>query len=213
MRAFAMTGMVTAAWISSIFVGSDMRATPPCARMSAGTRSSAMTAAAPAASAMAACSAVTTSMITPPLSISARPDLTRNVARSLTRPMITTARVAISPSLSGGVRRAGGPARGACPRGTPRALDRPPQNEPMGAAAERHPEQDPRSRERPDQGEHHDLAREAGAGWVDRDEHGQRQERRPAAPQQRAEAEADQGREQDGRRLRKRHQWPVGRQD
>ena len=62
--------------------GSDMRATPPCARMSAGTRSSAITAQAPAASAIRACSGVTTSMITPPFSISARPALTVNVASS-----------------------------------------------------------------------------------------------------------------------------------
>lgn len=73
-----------------------MRATPPCARMSAGTLSRAMTAHAPASSAMRACSAFTTSMMTPPyvrprniqdltedficdaltLSIWARPDLT-----------------------------------------------------------------------------------------------------------------------------------------
>ena len=46
------------------------------ARMSAGTRSSAMTATAPASSAILAWSAVTTSMMTPPLSISASP-LTR----------------------------------------------------------------------------------------------------------------------------------------
>src|ERR1700759_2191240 len=59
-----------------------MRATPPSRRMSAGTRSSAMTAAAPASSAILACSGVTTSMITPPLSISARPALTVNVASS-----------------------------------------------------------------------------------------------------------------------------------
>jgi hypothetical protein len=51
--------------------------------MSAGTRSSAITAAAPASSAIFACSALTTSMITPPLSISARPAFTRNVASSL----------------------------------------------------------------------------------------------------------------------------------
>src|SRR5688500_3477962 len=67
-----------------------MRATPPCERMSAGTRSSAITATAPASSAMRACSASTTSMITPPLSISARPVLTRSVpissiAKSLLR--------------------------------------------------------------------------------------------------------------------------------
>ena len=59
-----------------------MRATPPSRRMSAGTRSSAITAHAPAASAIRACSGVTTSMITPPLSISARPALTVNVASS-----------------------------------------------------------------------------------------------------------------------------------
>ena len=75
MRAFAMTGMVTAPMISRIFSGSDMRATPPIARMSAGTLSSAITAQAPASSAILACSAVTTSMITPPLSICARPVL------------------------------------------------------------------------------------------------------------------------------------------
>src|SRR5215470_11454426 len=46
--------------------------------MSAGTRSSAITAQAPACSAMSACSAVVTSMITPPLSISASPTFTRH---------------------------------------------------------------------------------------------------------------------------------------
>ena len=51
MRALAITGMVTAFLISMIICGSDMRATPPSARMSAGMRSSAMTATAPAASA------------------------------------------------------------------------------------------------------------------------------------------------------------------
>ncbi len=50
-----------------------MRATPPSCRMSAGTRSSAITATAPASSAILACSASVTSMITPPFSISARP--------------------------------------------------------------------------------------------------------------------------------------------
>ena len=59
--------------------GSLVRDTPPCARMSAGTRSSAITATAPASSAILACSGVTTSMITPPLSISAIPRLTRAV--------------------------------------------------------------------------------------------------------------------------------------
>ena len=63
----------------SIMSGSLIRDTPPCARMSAGTRSSAITATAPASSAILACSAVTTSMMTPPLSISAMPRLTRAV--------------------------------------------------------------------------------------------------------------------------------------
>src|SRR5713101_5629281 len=76
MRHFAITGIVTPSWISLIIPGSDMRATPPSRRMSAGTRSSAMTATAPASSATFACTASTTSMITPPFSISARPLLT-----------------------------------------------------------------------------------------------------------------------------------------
>src|ERR1044072_6432634 len=82
MRALAITGIVTAAWIPLIIAGSDMRATPPSRRMSAGTRSRAMTAAAPASCAIFAWSGVTTSMITPPVSISARPALTRKVASS-----------------------------------------------------------------------------------------------------------------------------------
>src|SRR5690606_3223194 len=73
MRTFAMTGMVTAFMMLSIIAGSLMRATPPCTRMSAGTRSSAITAQAPASSAIFACSGVTTPIITPPLSIWARP--------------------------------------------------------------------------------------------------------------------------------------------
>src|ERR1051325_8663494 len=77
MRHFAMTGIVTFSWISRLFSGSDMRRTPPSRRMSAGTRSSAITATAPDASAIFACSALTTSMITPPLSILARPLFTR----------------------------------------------------------------------------------------------------------------------------------------
>src|SRR5438270_6945303 len=78
-RHLAMTGMVTAAMIDLISWGSDMRATPPSLRMSAGTRSRAMTAQAPASCAMRACSGVTTSMITPPFSIWARPALTLKV--------------------------------------------------------------------------------------------------------------------------------------
>ena len=79
MRALAITGMVTAAMMPSIMSGSLIRDTPPWARMSAGTRSSAITATAPAPSAIRACSGVTTSMMTPPLSISAMPRLTRAV--------------------------------------------------------------------------------------------------------------------------------------
>src|SRR5690349_6163522 len=79
MRALAITGMETASMIPSIRSGSLILATPPCARMSAGTRSSAITATAPASSAILACSGVTTSMITPPLSISAMPRFTRAV--------------------------------------------------------------------------------------------------------------------------------------
>ncbi len=78
-RHLAMTGMDTAAMMPSIMSGSLIRATPPWARMSAGTRSSAITATAPASSAILAWSGVTTSMITPPLSISAMPRFTRAV--------------------------------------------------------------------------------------------------------------------------------------
>src|SRR4051812_13057492 len=74
-----MTGIETAWMMPSIMSGSLMRETPPSALISAGTRSRAMTATAPASSAILACSAVTTSMITPPLSISAMPRLTRAV--------------------------------------------------------------------------------------------------------------------------------------
>ena len=66
--------------ISRILLIGAMRATPPSLRISAGTRSSAMTAEAPAFSAMTACSALTTSMMTPPLSISASPTFNRNVS-------------------------------------------------------------------------------------------------------------------------------------
>lgn len=51
MRHLAMTGMETASWMPLIILGSLMRETP-AARMSAGMRSSAMTAQAPASSAM-----------------------------------------------------------------------------------------------------------------------------------------------------------------
>src|ERR1700722_5876891 len=78
MRHLAMTGMDTAAMISRMILGEAMRATPPSARICAGTRSRAMTATAPACSAMVACAGVVTSMMTPPLSISARPVLRRS---------------------------------------------------------------------------------------------------------------------------------------
>ena len=78
-RHFAMTGMDTASTMPSIMVGSLMRATPPCARMAAGTRSRAMTATAPASSAIFACSGFTTSMMTPPFIISANPVFTFSV--------------------------------------------------------------------------------------------------------------------------------------
>jgi hypothetical protein len=44
MRAFAITGMETVSMIFKINSGSLIRATPPCARISAGTRSNAITA-------------------------------------------------------------------------------------------------------------------------------------------------------------------------
>src|SRR5947209_6782460 len=50
MRHLAMTGMVTASTISTMRLGSAIRATPPSRRMSAGTRSRPMTATAPASS-------------------------------------------------------------------------------------------------------------------------------------------------------------------
>src|SRR5277367_5151207 len=78
MRALAITGMLTVSMISRMMRGEAMRATPPSLRMSEGTRSRAITAQAPAFSAMRACSAVVTSMMTPPLSISARPTFTRH---------------------------------------------------------------------------------------------------------------------------------------
>src|SRR5436190_13731321 len=65
--------------ISRIFLGDAMRATPPSARICAGTRSSAITDTAPALSAISACSAFVTSIITPPFNISARPVLRRRL--------------------------------------------------------------------------------------------------------------------------------------
>src|SRR5580704_751123 len=79
MRHLAITGIETAPMISRMILGDAMRATPPSARICAGTRSRAMTATAPDFSAMVACAAVVTSMMTPPLSISARPVLRRRL--------------------------------------------------------------------------------------------------------------------------------------
>ena len=53
-----------------------MREIPPSSLINAGMRSSAMTATAPASSAIRACSGFITSIMTPPLSISARPTFT-----------------------------------------------------------------------------------------------------------------------------------------
>src|SRR6266851_1883756 len=60
--------MDTLSMISRIFLGEAMRATPPWARICAGTRSRAITAVAPARSAISAWAASVTSMITPPFS-------------------------------------------------------------------------------------------------------------------------------------------------
>ena len=93
-----------------------MRATPPAARMSAGTRSRAITATAPASSAIFACSGVTTSMMTPPLSIWARPFLVAQVD-------VSTVMLVWFPGVSAGFRER--PAAGSCPHGSrrrPRAL-------------------------------------------------------------------------------------------
>jgi len=79
MRHLAMTGIVTVFMISRTLAMLAMRATPPSLRMSEGTRSRAITATAPASSAIFAWSALVTSMMTPPFSISARPVLSRNV--------------------------------------------------------------------------------------------------------------------------------------
>ena len=71
-----MTGIETAFITSSTILGFAILATPPAALISEGTRSNAITATAPASSAISACSALTTSMMTPPFCISAIPLLT-----------------------------------------------------------------------------------------------------------------------------------------
>src|ERR1043165_4671030 len=79
MRHFAITGIETAAIISRIFLGEAILATPPSARICAGTRSRAMTEVAPDFSAISACTASVTSIMTPPFSISARPVFKRRL--------------------------------------------------------------------------------------------------------------------------------------
>src|SRR5579864_5346576 len=88
--------MDTVSIISRIFFGDAMRATPPCARICAGTRSSAITAAAPERSAISAWRASVTSMITPPLSISARPVLSRKPF-PLSSDILSTSRAPLPP--------------------------------------------------------------------------------------------------------------------
>src|SRR6056297_878662 len=128
MRALAMTGIETASTIESIMSGSDIRATPPSRRMSAGTRSSAMTATAPASSAIRACSGSTTSMMTPPLSMSARPRLTRVVPVRMVDSWALAAGTAVSLmwcSSGDGGGRPQGTARVPGLRGGSRAVRRP----------------------------------------------------------------------------------------
>src|SRR5579875_894625 len=98
-RHLAMTGIDTAAMMPSIMSGSLILATPPWARMSAGTLSRAITATAPASSAILAWSGVTTSMMTPPLSISAIPRLTRAVP--VTVPPPASGPIASAPADAG----------------------------------------------------------------------------------------------------------------
>src|SRR5687767_13608669 len=102
MRALAITGMETAPMMPSIMSGSLIREMPPSARMSAGTRSSAMTATAPASSAILACSGVTTSMITPPLSCSAMPRLTRSVPVPVEEVLSGVSMCGVSPGVATG---------------------------------------------------------------------------------------------------------------
>src|ERR1700682_694586 len=98
-RTLAITGMVTVFMISRITLMEAMRATPPSLRMSEGTRSSGITAQAPAFSAMAACSALVTSIMTPPFNISARPTFTRH-SLELPLPLPLTFFASISLLLS-----------------------------------------------------------------------------------------------------------------
>ena len=86
MRALAITGIVTASWISRILVGSAMRATPP-SRADVGGHALERhhRARAGVLGDLRLLGVGDTSMMTPPLSISARPLLTRKVPVSISR--------------------------------------------------------------------------------------------------------------------------------
>src|SRR4029453_16219111 len=144
MRHLAMTGMLTASLISPISFGSLIRATPPYLRMSLGTRSSAITATAPASSATRAWSAVTTSMITPPASMRASPTFVVQVDRSMV--VISRAHSTLdapeSPSRHPTAARAGPPCGGRY-AGADEALERPPCGHlPAGGLRDHEPRRD-----------------------------------------------------------------------
>lgn len=84
---------------SLIILGSDIRATPLDWRISAGIRSKAITAQAPASSAIFACSLFITSMMTPPFNMAGMPFFTRLV------PSATVVLVGTSAMLTGERRR------------------------------------------------------------------------------------------------------------
>ncbi|KAH3665475.1 hypothetical protein OGAPHI_003660 [Ogataea philodendri] len=75
----AITGIDTASMMALIICGSDIRATPPSFLISEGTLSRAITETAPAFSAIRASSTLVTSIITPFLSIWAKPAFCWNV--------------------------------------------------------------------------------------------------------------------------------------
>src|SRR5207237_758661 len=92
--------METVAIISRIIFGEAILATPPSARIIAGTRSSAITAAAPASSATRACAALMTSMITPPFSISAKPVFSRSSPDPVA-PLLSGIKNLLAPPMQG----------------------------------------------------------------------------------------------------------------
>src|ERR1700710_1759123 len=186
-RALAITGIETASMMPSIMSGSLIRATPPWARMSAGTRSRAITATAPASSAIFAWSGVTTSMITPPLSISAIPRLTREVPCS--------GAVVLSGVLSAMVR--------SYVRGLGRLTPYLPhaQQHRLGAGEGEHPQrelhQDRHAEEPGEPGHHQDCDRGVGAlGEAAARVHAQRLGLRPCVGGHRTHHQAVQGQAQ-----------------